>query len=183
MNDQAVALTDAPKQSAYAALKPVLRRFVDGVNAGEKPTVVVRQLRPALKRPDVLASKWLARADVKAARAEIAENALESVGITTQMIARELGRIAFGDPRKLVDEHGNLRPIQELDDDAAAMVAAIEVEHVEEVTEETRTRRSRVVKLKRWDKRQALRDLAELGGVAKGDQGVGGTIFNIQINL
>jgi hypothetical protein len=38
--------------------------------------------------------------------------------------------------------------------------------------------------VKRWDKRQALRDLASIGGLDKSDkQGGVGTIFNIQINL
>jgi hypothetical protein len=39
-------------------LKPILRLFVDGILAGEKPTVVVRRIRPELRRPDVLAAKW-----------------------------------------------------------------------------------------------------------------------------
>lgn len=56
--------------SAYRKLRPVLRLFVDGVVAGEKPTHAVRQLRPGLKRPDVIASKWRARSDVQAAIAE-----------------------------------------------------------------------------------------------------------------
>lgn len=56
--------------SAYRKLKPVWRLFVDGCAAGEKPTHVVRRLRPHLKLPEELASKWLARADVKAALEE-----------------------------------------------------------------------------------------------------------------
>lgn len=169
--------------SAYDALRPVLQRFVDGVLAGEKPTDVVKRLRPKLKKPNVQASKWLARADVRAARAERGEQLLESVGITQQMIAREIGRIAFGDPRKLLDEQGNPKAIHELDDEAAAMIAGVDVELVQETEGEGVTRKSRVIKFKRWDKRQALRDLAELGGMKKGEDAGGGTIFNIQINL
>lgn len=56
--------------SAYRGLRPVQRLFVDGIVAGEKGTHVVRRLRPELKRPDVLASKWKRRADVQAAIAE-----------------------------------------------------------------------------------------------------------------
>lgn len=175
MSTTSVIPSNASAPSAYKALRPVLQRFVDGVLAGEKPTDVVRRLRPKLKRPDVLASKWLALPAVKAARAELAENALENVGITTQMIVRELARIAFGDPRRLFDEKGNLRPIHELDDDAAALVAGIEI------VEGRRGKRKTIVR--RWDKRRALRDLAEIDGATKGTGASGGTIFNVQINL
>lgn len=56
--------------SPYRTLRPVLRLFVDGIVAGEKPTHAMRRLRPRLKRPDVLAAKWKARADVRAAITE-----------------------------------------------------------------------------------------------------------------
>lgn len=179
MSDTSIEPADNAPKSAYAALKPVLQRFVDLVQAGEKPTQAVRMLRPTLKRPDVQASKWLALPEVKAARAEIGEQLLESIGVTQQMLARELARIAFGDPRELFDEQGRPRPIHELSAEQAAMLAGFEV---------IETRRDGAVrrkyKIKRWDKRQAIRDLAELGGVKTGDQGGGaGTIFNIQINL
>jgi hypothetical protein len=58
-------------EKAYAALTPARRTFVDGVVAGEIPTQVVRRMRPHLKRPDVIAWKWLQREDVKAAIAEM----------------------------------------------------------------------------------------------------------------
>lgn len=56
--------------SAYRKLRPVLRQFVDAVIAGEKPTHVMRRLRPHIKRPHVLASKWKARPVVLAAIGE-----------------------------------------------------------------------------------------------------------------
>ena len=62
--------------SAYRRLRPVLRLFVDGIVAGEKGTHAVRRLRPGLKRPEVLASKWKRRAEVQAAIAERQEYAM-----------------------------------------------------------------------------------------------------------
>lgn len=173
----------AASSSAYEALKPALRRFVDLYLAGEKGTNVMRQIRPALKRPDVLASKWLALPTVKAAIAERRQNILEAAGIHQEMIVRELGRIAFGKPKHLLDEQGNPKPLHELDDDAAAMVAGIEFEEREATVEGTTTVRTRIRKLKRWDKRQALRDLAAIGGIDKSAEKGGSVIFNIQINL
>lgn len=182
MSEQAIATSAG---SAYETLKPALRQFVDLYLNGEKGTDAMRAVRPALKRPDVLASKWLARIDVKAAIAERRQNLLEAAGIHQEMVIRELGRIAFGHPKQLLDANGNPKPLQELDADAAAMVAGFEFE-------ETRTQKdgetivtTRVRKVKRWDKRQALRDLASIGGFDKSSENGGGgnTIFNIQINL
>lgn len=177
-----MSTTIVTTSSAYDALKPVHQRFLDAVMAGETPTAVVRQMRPHLKKPEVLASKWLARPDIRAARAELAEQALERVGITQAMILRELARIAFSDPRRLFDAHGNVKPPHELDADAAAMVAGFEV-----IERELETKGDKVVKRKikvrRWDKRQALRDLAEFAGMAKSENAGGGTIFNVQINF
>ncbi len=176
----------AAPSSAYESLKPVLRRFVDLYLTGEKATDVVRQIRPALRRPDVSASKWLALPEVKAAIAERRQNILEAAGVHQEMVVRELARIAFGKPKQLLDEHGNLKPLQALDDDAAAMVAGIELEERTSTSEDGKTTMvTRVHKVKRWDKRQALRDLAAIGGLDKSAENGGGgnTIFNIQINL
>lgn len=182
MSDKGTSLPTARDRSAFEALSPVLQKFLTGVLAGEMPTKVVRRIRPHLKRPEVLASKWLARPDVQAARAEIARNAVENVGITQEMIAREIGRIAFGDPRKLFDEHGNMRPVHELDDETAAIVAGIEIMEREIEGKHGKKAVKRKIKYRRWDKRQALRDLAEMAGAAKGVE-PSGTIFNIQINF
>lgn len=174
----------AASSSAYEALKPALRRFVDLYLAGEKATNVMRQIRPTLKRPDVLASKWLALPAVKAAIAERRQNLLEAAGIHQEMIVRELGRIAFGDPLDLEDEHGNPLPLRQMSADARAMIAGVEYSQRRIRTGEGESVTTQVIKRRRWDKRQALRDLAAIGGLDKSDGESGGsTIFNIQINL
>jgi hypothetical protein len=58
---------------------------------------------------------------------------------------REIARVAYADPRRLFRADGTLVPIVELDEDAAGMIAAIEVD------EDGRTTRVRM-----WDKNQAL---------------------------
>jgi phage terminase small subunit len=61
--------------------------------------------------------------------------------------------VAYADPRRLFRADGTLVPIVELDEDAAGMIAAIEVD------EDGRTTRVRM-----WDKNQALeRALKYLG--------------------
>lgn len=79
--------------SAYRKLKPIMRRFVEGCVAGEMGTNVIRRLRPHLKRPDVLASKWLARADVQAAIVERSDGADRRVLDALAAIERRLATI------------------------------------------------------------------------------------------
>lgn len=158
------------KHSTYRKLRPYLQTFVRAVLVGENPTAVARKMRPNLQRPKELACRWMARADVKAALAECGGPLLERVGITVEMIARHLGLIAFGDPRRLFDATGQLLPIHELDEEAAAMVSGIEVEALFEGQGEARKLVGRLHKIKRWDKRQALNDLATIAGIRRNDQ-------------
>lgn len=53
--------------------------------------------------------------------------------------------MAYADPRRLFRADGTLVPIVELDEDAAGMIAAIEVDEV-----------GRVTRLRLWDKNAAL---------------------------
>lgn len=49
------------------------------------------------------------------------------VGLTAERVMRERMRIAFFDPRKLLDSEGNPKPLQDLDDDTAAAIAGLDV--------------------------------------------------------
>ena len=52
------------------------------------------------------------------------------VGLTCEMVLRERKRIAFFDPRQLLDSEGNPKPLQDLDADTAAAIAGLEVVQV-----------------------------------------------------
>lgn len=52
---------------------------------------------------------------------------LEKVGLTAEMVKERLRQIGFQDIRKLFDSDGNLKPLHTLDDEAAVMVAGVEV--------------------------------------------------------
>ena len=95
---------------------------------------------------------------------------LKASDITAQRVMLELARVAFGDIRGIVDESGRLKPIRELDDDTAAVVAGIELEtryerdgtETDLATGEERPRMIAVqtAKIKRYDKNPALSILA-----------------------
>lgn len=150
-----------------ASLKPLHRELAYLVSMGTKPTEAMRRLRPDSKRPDVMASKLMRRPDVQECVAYLKSNALEAASITTAQIARELGRIAFLDPRKLFDADGNLRPLEQLDDDTAAAIAGIDVEELFSGRGEERTQTGVAKRVKLWNKREALADLAAIAGMKR----------------
>jgi phage terminase small subunit len=63
------------------------------------------------------------RAAVDAALAKVADRA----EVTAERVIRERARLAFFDPRKLLDADGNPIPMQDLDDDTAAAIAGLDV--------------------------------------------------------
>lgn len=71
--------------------------------------------------------RLLRNAEIRAAVAAGQASLAERVGITAERVLRERARIAFFDPRKLLDEDGNPKPLQDLDDDAAAAIAGLDV--------------------------------------------------------
>lgn len=69
-----------------------------------------------LRKPDISAAIQLARAERE-----------ERTHITQDRVLQELARIAFFDLRKLYREDGTLKAMHELDDEAAAVLAGVDV--------------------------------------------------------
>jgi phage terminase small subunit len=114
-----------------------------------------------LKNAEVAAAVGLARSE-RERRTEI----------TSDRVLRELARVAFFDPRKLFGADGQPLPIAELDDDAAAVVAGLEVS----VTHNDDGSVTRVAKIKLADKLSALEKLGRHLGLF--DKGTPGTAEN-----
>jgi phage terminase small subunit len=79
------------------------------------------------KTAEIQASRLLSNPKVAAAVSAQTAKQLGKLNITAEMVKERLALIAFQDIRKLHDEHGNLKPIHLLPDDAAAFVAGLEV--------------------------------------------------------
>ena len=73
------------------------------------------------------AARLLRNAQVAAILKKRQEAQQERTGITADNALKEIARIAFMDVRKLFNPDGSLKPISELDDDAAAFVAGLDV--------------------------------------------------------
>lgn len=115
---------------------------------------------------------------VKIAAETVRAEQVRSIEISRERIRTEMARLAFVSPKAFFRPDGSLKSVLELDDDTAAALAQIEVEEEFEVLGPTedlepqphggalkRTRGPvacvRTTKVKLWDKRQALRDLAD----------------------
>ncbi len=69
-------------------------------------------------------------AEIVRRRAEALEEAEKITGVSVARTLRELGRIAYADPRKFFNADGSLKKVTELDDDSAAALASFEVEEI-----------------------------------------------------
>lgn len=71
-------------------------------------------------------SRLLTNVNVNTYIQELIEEARERNKITKDMVIEELRKLAFFDIRKLYNENGALKNIQELDDETAAAISSIE---------------------------------------------------------
>lgn len=122
------------------------------------------------KTAHVGSAKMMAKPKIKAAIEARAEKILSKLEITVERVLLERARLAFLDPRKLVDAKGKPLGIHQLDDDTAAAVAGFEAE------------RGRITKLKLSDKGASLTALEKHLGLYKDDSGASPP-FNIHIHL
>lgn len=81
--------------------------------------------------------------------------------ISQERTMQEIGRIAFQDVRKFFNEDGNLIPIHELDDDAAAVISGMDIDEIFEWVGDTKGHIGQTKKIKRFDKTKALEMLAK----------------------
>ncbi len=109
------------------------------------------------------ASTLKAKQSIQDRVAEILAAGAERAEITRERVLNELGRIGFNDIRKVFADNGALKRVEDLDDDAAAAVAAIEVV-TRRVPGGDSDEVEHVAKIKTWDKRAALVDIAKLQG-------------------
>lgn len=110
-------------------------------------------------------SRLLTSVDIREAIAKRTQVVAEKVGLSVERTLQELARLAYADPRKLYKEDGSLKAIHELDDDAAATIASVEVDEIgmEGVVI------GHTKKLKQWDKNAALEKAMKYHGLYEKD--------------
>ena len=143
-------------------LTPQQEKFAQEVAKGKRLTDAYKVAYPKSKswlpksvneKASVLASdvKVLTRIELLREKAEVA------AVVTRERLLREIGRLAFVDPRRLLHDNGSMRALHELDDDTAAAIASVEVDEYGKL------------KYKLWDKGAAQEKLAKVLGVYEKD--------------
>jgi phage terminase small subunit len=137
-----------PKQQAF------VREYLVDLNA----TAAYMRAYPKAKSTSAraLASQLLANPNIAEAVAQAMKERAKRVDIEADRVLKELARIAFFDPRRILHEDGRPKQLHELDDDAAAAIAGLEVLEEFEGTGADRVQIGVVKKYKIADKVAAL---------------------------
>jgi phage terminase small subunit len=139
-------------------------------------------------RARITACELLGREDVQDYISKRQEELMEQTGITQKRVLQEYARIAFSDIRKFYTVDGALKGIRDLDDDAAAALAGVDVYEERTGDEEAETI-GVTKKIKVFDKVKALDALGKHLGMfkniheitGKDGQPLAGPVVNIQL--
>lgn len=104
-------------------------------------------------------------AEIARRRAETLKAAEVVTGVSVERTLRELGRLAYADPRKLVNADGSLKQLHELDDDTAACIASFEVDELRADGASI----GQTKKIKVWDKNSAIEKAMKYLGLYEKD--------------
>jgi phage terminase small subunit len=135
------------------------------IRAGYAAKHAARQAVRLLEMPDIQNALTIKKKQISS-----------KLEISQQRTLLEIGRIAFSDIRKYFNEEGQLRKPSELDDDASAVVSAVESE---ELTADN-MHIGFTKKIKLWDKNRALEMLAKHYGLL-GDEDKNDMKFHVTI--
>lgn len=153
------------------AVTPKQERFCNEYLVDLNGTQAAIRAGYAVNSANEQASRLLAKSNVqefiKSKQAEIQKR----LDITQDRVLKEYARIAFFDIRKIYSASNSLIPINELDDDSAACVAATEVDEIFEGFGEDRKHTGYTVKVKLASKISALDSLGKHLGLFEKDNG------------
>lgn len=132
----------------------------------------------ATRGASVQGTRLLANPKIASCVAKKQSKVIQKLEITAERILLERARLAFFDPRKLLDNTGRPRPLHELDDDTAAAIAGIKVVNVgNEIVGE-----GEILDIKLADKNASLTALEKIQGMySSGDEPAG--VLNIHVHF
>jgi phage terminase small subunit len=126
-----------------------------------KPKGAISRAAETVYKSSSAAAQALKKAEVRNAVDEHVRRMLEVADITRDRIILELGRIAFFDARKMFNDDGGMKPIEEMDDDTAAAIQGFDVERRTEGKGEN-AEVYYILKPRAYNKNQALEILTRL---------------------
>ena len=143
------------------------RRFIAAMSRGMNQTEAAIAAGYKGKNAKFVGWELARRPHVRAKIEKFDQDALAQAGVTRAQIVRELARIAFLDPRQILDEFGNVRDFDKLDPDTAAALSAMDVEELFAGSGKDREQVGTVRKVKFWNKVEALSHLAKIARLAQ----------------
>lgn len=120
------------------------------------------------------ASELMVKQDIKDYILQLKMKLREKVDITKERVLEEYRRIAFSETKNYFDEFGNVKRVEDLDDEDSASIA--------EITQETDFLGNVRIKIKRWDKTKALEALGKHLGLFELDNDQKKTIINVNVD-
>lgn len=109
------------------ALTPKQERFIDEYLVDLNATQAATRAGYSAKTANEQGARLLANVSVRSALSEAMKARQTRTHITQDRVLEELSRIAFFDIRRLYTPSGALKPMHELDDVAAAVLAGVDV--------------------------------------------------------
>ena len=146
------------------------QRFCDEYLIDFNATRAYKVAYPSTKKDETVnaaASRLLRNVKVQAYLTERKKILQENTGITQERVLKQIANIAFGDIRKLYNEAGGLKNIQDIDDETAAMLVAIDSFEEFEGYGDDREQIGYTKKIKIADKTKALDMLGKYFGMFK----------------
>ena len=154
------------------------QKFIVAYAECRNASQAAREAGYAADSSHVTGSQLLAKPNIHAACMELIDKSQKKAVLTLELLDQEIAKLAFADIRKLYDGDGNLLPVNQWPDDAAATVASIEsVEEIEGRGDERRVT-GMLKKLKVWDKVSALTLAAKRLGAISDSKNV-----NVNVSL
>lgn len=132
-------------------------KFIEALIAnGGNATQAAVQAGFSAKTADQQGSRLLKDVKVQAELEARRQKLRERFQLTTENVLQEVARISFFDPRSLLDSKGNLRNINDLDEDTARAIASVEVTEEFSGRGESRQSIGFTKKVRVFDKNAAL---------------------------
>lgn len=133
--------------------------------AGYSPKTAANIGNENLKKPHI--ASFLAQKTAVIAKAQ--DERLEAMELTKERVERETARLAFFDPRKLVDAQGAPIPLHLLDTDTAAAIEGVDINELYEGDGDSRKVVRRTYKFKVSGKNPALERASKILGMFEED--------------
>lgn len=168
-----------PRQKAGTSKEATEQRrvlFIDAYIAnGENATDAAIKAGFSPKTAYSAGARLLKVVEVAAALEQRRAALREKSGLSVERTLKEVARLAYADIRKLYNEDGTLKLPHELDDDAAAMVSAFEVDELFDGRGDAREMIGYTKKAKLHDKNAALEKAMKFHGLYEKDNEQAGT--------